>query len=159
MSTSTGVKVTKTELVNTLNACIEVCVDAEEAYALAAAAVHHVYLKALFSKKEADREASVLALRAAVVGLGARAKKHGSSAGAVRRGLTKSRIVVEGRSDRLVVEEWIRAEQSAQSHYEKTLARTPLRTLPTNARMLLQRQYREIQSSLELAQLQLATMT
>ncbi|MEO8798421.1 MAG: PA2169 family four-helix-bundle protein [Polyangiaceae bacterium] len=159
MSMPTAVKVTKTDLVDTLNACIEVCVDAEKAYAHAAADARYRYLKGLFFTKAADRKASVVALQAELVALGACAGSHGSSAGAVRRDLTKSRLVVEGRSDRLVVEEWIRAERCAQSHYEKALARTPLPTLPTNARMLLQGQYREIQNSLEMAQLQLAAMT
>lgn len=136
------------EIVSVLSACIETSTDGEKGYALAAADVRDVTLKAYFRGKGEERADFVLAAQDAVKDLGRIPENEGSARGAVHRGLVGLRKVVEGRSDRLIVEECLRGEIAAATVYEALVRKAPLDGMPATVRALVIHQYRAVQKAI-----------
>lgn len=136
------------EIVSVLSTCIETSTDGEKGYALAAADVRDVTLKAYFRGKGEERADFVLAAQEAVKDLGRVPENEGSTKGAVHRGLVGLRKVVEGRSDRLIVEECLRGEIAAATVYDALVRKAPLDGMPATVRALVIHQYRAVQSAI-----------
>lgn len=136
------------EIVSVLCTCIETSTDGEKGYGLAAADVRDVTLKAYFRAKEDERADFVLAAQDAVKDLGRVPENEGTAKGAVHRGFVGLRKVVEGRSDRLIVEECLRGEISAATVYETLVRKAPLDAMPATVRALVIHQYRAVQNAI-----------
>jgi uncharacterized protein (TIGR02284 family) len=125
------------EIVTALNSCIETCTDGEKGYAIAAADVRDLGLKAYFQGKAEERADFVVALQEAVAALEATPENEGSAAGALHRGLVGVRKAIEGRSDKLLVEECLRGEVAALAKYDAALGHVSENDEPTTLRALL----------------------
>jgi uncharacterized protein (TIGR02284 family) len=144
------------DVVFALNACIETCTDGEKGYASAAADVREPKLKDFLQQKSRQRAEFVVALQQAAQQLRAVPENEGTAKGAIHRGWVGVRKAVEGRSDRLILEECQRGEQAALRAYQAALKHAPLKTLSPQLRGLLQTQYSAIQSALDELRGQLA---
>jgi uncharacterized protein (TIGR02284 family) len=127
-----------------LNRCIEVSVDAEKGYALAAASVRDPALRARLHEISRQRGEFVIALQDAVASLGVFAENEGSFRGALHRAATGVRLAVGGRSDAAVLEECKRGEFVAQETYERALAELGRIGVPAPIRKLLEAQHESI---------------
>jgi uncharacterized protein (TIGR02284 family) len=119
-----------------LNRCIEVSVDAEKGYALAAASVRDPVLRARLHEISRQRGEFVIALQDAVASLGVFAENEGSFRGALHRAATGVRLAVGGRSRR--------GELAAQETYERALAELGRIGVPAPIRRLLEAQHESI---------------
>ena len=158
MSTTSTQQTDPRDIIGALNKCIEICTDGEKGYAAAAADVRAPDLKALFQAKSKERADFVLALQAALQKLGAFSENEGTARGTAHRGWVGARLALEGRKDRVVVEECARGEQMALKAFEKALMRAPLVTLPQDLRTMLQHQYTAIKTGLEVVRQHLTTV-
>jgi uncharacterized protein (TIGR02284 family) len=148
MHTTTADTITP-KVIRTLNACIEVCIDGEKGYAIAAANVRDEMLKSLFHKYASQREDFVRALQRAIEALGGFAENEGSTKGAVHRGLTGARIALEGRHDMVILGECERGELGAMAAYDRAFAKAPLDAMPVEVRDLLREQRASIEAAYE----------
>ncbi len=158
MSTTTTQQAEPKHIVFVLNKCIEICMDGEKGYAAAGADVRNPSLKALLQQKSKERSDFVVALQSAIQKLGAFAENEGTAKGTAHRGWMDVRLALEGRNDRVIVEEWARGEEAALKAYQKAMVRAPLDTLPNDLRTLVQGQYAAIQAGLDEARRQLTMM-
>ncbi len=134
------------QIVAALNQCIEACVDGEKGYANASADVRDPVLKSLFFECARQRAGFVHALQDTIVSLGGLPENHGTVRGAVHRNWTSVRLGLEGRDDRIVLEECIRGEGAALGVYEEALAALHRVEMPAAAvRTLVVEQYAAIQ--------------
>lgn len=139
------------DVVRALNTCIEVCTDGERGYAAAAADVRDPDLRELFLAKSKQRAEFVMALQAAIAKLGAYSENQGSLAGAVHRGWLNLRLTVEGRKEKVVVEEWVQGEDAALEAYAKAFAALPPDTLPEDVKELIRVQLHALGEGIEQA--------
>jgi uncharacterized protein (TIGR02284 family) len=146
------------DLVYLLNKCIEICTDGEKGYAAAAADVRDPALKSLFQQKSLERADFVQTLQAAITKLGAFAENEGTAKGTAHRGWMDVRLALEGRKDRVIVEEWARGEEGALNAYDKALSRAPLGALPPEIRSMIEAQYATIHAGVEEARQRLTTV-
>jgi uncharacterized protein (TIGR02284 family) len=109
-------------IVTALNRLVETCTDAEKGYANAAANVRDPALKTLFLRRAQQRMDFVVELQRTIASLGATPENEGTLRGTLHRGATEARLALEGRSDRIVLEECARGERNAREVYEKALA-------------------------------------
>jgi uncharacterized protein (TIGR02284 family) len=108
-------------VVKALNRLVEACTDAEKGYANAAANVRDPAMKTLFLRRAQQRMDFVVELQRTISTLGAGPENEGTIRGTLHRGVTEARLALEGRSDRIVIEECLRGEKNAQGVYEKAL--------------------------------------
>ena len=145
------------DIVIALNECIETCIDGEKGYAIAAADARDPGLRTVFQRRSKERADFVLALQAAIQALGSFAENEGTARAPLHRGWIDLRLALEGRTDRVILEECRRGEQAALNAYEKALRRAPLATLPQELRKLVQEQYASIEAALEDTKTRLTT--
>lgn len=124
-------------IVRMLNTCIEVCIDGEKGYAIAAANIRDETLKALFHKYGEQREDFVQALQRAVESLNGYAENEGSVKGTLHRGLSGARVALEGPTDEVILGECERGELGALAAYDRAFAKTSFDTMPADVRSLL----------------------
>lgn len=137
------------DVVRALNTCIEVCTDGERGYAAAAADVRDPDLRELFLAKSKQRAEFVMALQAAIAKLGSFSENQGTLAGAVHRGWLNVRLAVEGKKEKIVVEEWVQGEDAALTAYAKAFESLPLDTLPGDVKELIRVQLHGLGEGLE----------
>ncbi|CAN5125789.1 hypothetical protein BH09MYX1_BH09MYX1_56160 [soil metagenome] len=125
------------DIARALNTCIEVCTDGERGYAQAASDVREPVLRNLFLAMAKQRSDFVLAFQAALTKLGAFAENEGSLSGAAHRAWLDARIVLEGRTDALVFEEWARGEAAGAAACERAFQEVPIATLPDDVQGLV----------------------
>ncbi len=156
MNTPTTLHSDQKAIIKTLNRCIEICTDGEKSYAISAADARAPALKSLFQGKAKERADFVLALQAAIAKLGGFPENEGTVKGMLRRSLMEARLVLESRSDRVIIEEWARSEHAALNDYANSLLHAPRDAMPEEVRAMTQRQYATIESSLDEARSYLA---
>ena len=149
MTTTTTQHTNAKAIIYALNTFIETCTDGEKGYGVAAADVREPWLKTLFERKSMERADFVVDLQFAIQKLGASPENEGTAKGAAHRAWIDARVVLEGRTDRAIVEECSRGEQAAVKAYEKAFLRAPLETMPSDVRNMIQLQYEAIQASFE----------
>lgn len=135
------------ELIRALNRCIETCMDGEKGYALAAADVRAPELKSLLHKYSEQRGNFVLALQAAIRKLGGYPENEGTFGGPIHRGWMSLRRIIEGRSDRVILQDCIQGEEAAIRAFE-AVDRSVIHAVPEDLRALLQEQYADIHVAL-----------
>jgi len=136
-------------IVSALNQCIEICIDGAKGYASAAAYAQDPELKSLLQQRAEERGKFVLALQSATQKLRMDPENEGTTKGTLHRGWMDIRRAAEGRSDRVVVQEWARGERAALKGYKHALERTPLITLPLEIRTMIQAQYASIRAAVD----------
>jgi uncharacterized protein (TIGR02284 family) len=105
-----------------LNRCIAIGCDAEQGYGAASTDAHAPTLKELLAGYEGQRAGFVAALQSAVDELGEAHRNEGTTAGALHRGWTELRLVIEGRHhDATVLDECVRGDTAALHGYEEVL--------------------------------------
>jgi uncharacterized protein (TIGR02284 family) len=105
-----------------LNRCIAIGCDAEKGYGAASTDAHDPTLEATLAGYEAQRASFVAALQSAVDELGEAHGNEGTRAGALHRGWTELRLVVDGRHhDATLLDECIRGDTAALHGYDEVL--------------------------------------
>src|SRR5580693_9390054 len=82
-----------------LNGCIEVCIDGQQMYAVAAGDVRDASLKEMLQRHSDQRADFVIRLQQALVKLGFTPENEGSLRGAARRHFTEARRALEPKHD------------------------------------------------------------
>jgi uncharacterized protein (TIGR02284 family) len=106
------------ETARALNALIEINTDAAKGYAIAAADARSPVLKGILGDRARQSEDRVMALQNAVLRMGRFAENQGTLKGTLHRGWLDARLAIEGRTDRIVLEECERGEAAALRGYE-----------------------------------------
>jgi len=146
-------------IVAALNHCIVTCIDGEKGYATAAADVRNLALKSLFQRRAKERAAFAVALEEAIQKLTTVPESERSPTSAVHSDWRDIRPRgTEGRTDRIIVEEWARAERCAMKGYQRAIQRAPLATLPPEIRTLIHTQYAAIRAAVAEAVCQLTVV-
>jgi uncharacterized protein (TIGR02284 family) len=131
-----------------LNSCIEIDVDAEKGFALAAADVRDPALKKVLLARSGERADFVLELQAAIQNMGAQPENEGSVLGAAHRGWSAIRRALDGRSDLAVLEECLNGEVLGIEAYDAAINRVPLEGLSPVVHDVIQRHFRAIRASI-----------
>jgi uncharacterized protein (TIGR02284 family) len=140
-------------LVAALNRCIEVCIDAERAYAIAAATAREPSLKSFLRAQCNERADFVQRLQRAVGDLGAWPENEGTTKGALRRRFMDiERGLEPWHDDRRVLADALREERAARDAYERALPAARADEMPIDVRIML----REQRASMENASDELA---
>ena len=140
-------------LVAALNRCIEVCIDAERAYAIAAATARDASLKTFLRAQCNERADFVQRLQHAVSELGAFPENEGTTKGALRRRFMDiERGLEPWHDDRRVLADALREERASRDAYERALPAARADEMPIDVRIML----REQRASMELASDELA---
>ena len=105
-----------------LNRLIEVCLDSEKDYGLAAADVREKELKHLFLQRERERASFVTALQRVVRDMGAFPENEGSAIGTAHRAWSAIVRSVRARDARTIVQQCIETDEAAMQTYENVLA-------------------------------------
>ena len=133
-----------------LNGCIEVCIDGEKNYAIAAANVRNHAFKEMLQHHSDQRASFVLQLQDELIKLGFMPENEGTVVGSVRRGAMAARRALERRhNDYAVLRECIREEEAALHRYVRAMRSCDVLTLPVDLRVLLDEQLACIQSALD----------
>ncbi len=133
--------------ISSLNKCIEVCIDGEKQYGIAAADVRDPDLKRLLQFFSNQRGDFVIAVQSLLSKFGTMPINQGTAEGTVRRGWMEIRKTVEGRSDRVVLEECIRGDRSAVRVYDHALQAVPPDS--PEVRVMLDEQQRAILGTIQ----------
>jgi uncharacterized protein (TIGR02284 family) len=134
-----------------LNGCIEVCIDGQQMYAVAAGDVRDASLKEMLQRHSDQRADFVIRLQQALVKLGFTPENEGSLRGAARRHFTEARRALEPKhDDYTVLRSCVRDEEAALRQYTKAVQAIHS-SLPVDVRVLLDEQLGCIQSALEAA--------
>lgn len=136
-------------IVGALNHLISANLNMEKTYALAAADARDRALKDSLSALEQERAKFVRELGDVVTGLKATPINEGSAGGALHRAWMGLREAIEGRSDRLVLEECISAEESARQKYVRALYVLSSARVDDPVRRMVDAQHRRVLATLE----------
>lgn len=141
-------------VVSALNRCIEICIDAERAYAIAAATARDAALKTYLRAQCNERADFVQRLQRAVADLGAYPENEGTTKGALRRRFMDiERGLEPWHDDRRVIADALREERSARDAYERALPVARADEMPIDVRVMLREQRAAMErASDELAQ-------
>jgi uncharacterized protein (TIGR02284 family) len=137
------------KLVTTLNHLLETCIDAEKGYAYAAADVRDVELKKTLLKESEKRADFSLALAQAIRSLDAMPMSEGRAVGALHRAWMGLRKAVEGRSDKLLLEEVLVAEENAREKYAGAMFELAAAGWTPAIRTLVSAQYTQLRAAQE----------
>ena len=128
-------------VVTALNRCIEICIDAERAYAIAAATARDASLKTFLRAQCNERADFVQRLQRAVADLGAYPENEGTTKGALRRRFMDiERGLEPWHDDRRVITDALREERSARDAWESALPAARADEMPIDVRIMLREQ-------------------
>lgn len=129
------------QMVASLNHLVETCINAEKGYALGAADVRAPALKAAMLRSAEARAAWIAALQRRIRELGGAPENEGTALGGLHRGWMGLRRAIEGRSDRLIVEECLLAEDWARRRYAKAMSELARAGWSAALKQLIEDQY------------------
>ena len=115
--------VSTAEITRNINRCIEVCIDSEKDYALAAADIRNTDLKNLFLRRERERAGFVIALQRIVRELGTFPENEGSTLGIAHRGWSAVVRAIRTRHERTILQQCVETEDLAIGAYDSVLDR------------------------------------
>ena len=128
-------------LVAALNRCIEACIDAERAYAIAGSTARHPLLKTFLRERSNERAEFVQRLQSVVARLGAYPENEGTAKGAFRRRfMDLERGIEPWHDDRRVIADVLREERAARDAYERALPAARADEMPLDVRIMLREQ-------------------
>jgi uncharacterized protein (TIGR02284 family) len=124
-------------LVNLLNDLIETCKDGEYGFGTCAKHAASAEIRQVFTQRAADCRDAARELQSLVKSESAAPDTSGSALGAIHRGWVSVLGTVAGNSDKRMLEEAERGEDSAVASYRKALREIDL---PPDVRAVLERQ-------------------
>ena len=125
------------DTVDTLNKLIETAKDGEYGFRTSAEYLKSVDMKQLFLRRADECRQAVTELQSLVVQYGGTAEDSGTTAGAMHRGWVAVKGALSGYSDKAILEETERGEDTAMDSYREALQQD----LPSDARTLIERQF------------------
>jgi uncharacterized protein (TIGR02284 family) len=131
------------EVIATLNDLIATCKDGEEGFRTCAEAVKNPQLKSFFEQKAERCALGATQLQDKVRELGGEPGRSGSAAGALHRFWINLRSTLAGTDEHAILDEYARGEDAAKRAYEETLKKD----LPADMRLLIEKQYREVEAN------------
>jgi uncharacterized protein (TIGR02284 family) len=134
-------------IVNALNDLIETCKDGEYGFNRCAEHTRSEEIRALFTRRAQDCHAAAQELQNMVRDYGAKPDDGGSAGGALHRGWVAVLGTLAGSSDKRMLEEAERGEDSALAGYRKALREDEL---PPLLRSIVQRQMDGVQRNHDL---------
>ena len=149
MSSTTTREASTSDIILGLNRCIETCQEGERGWAGAANDARDPVLRALFQRTSDERAEWVVALQAAIIALGGLPEPDGAPPGVLNRSWTGLRRTLEGRSDRVVIEECQRGEHKALAVYQSAVHRMDRYGASPDVRAMPARHHATITASLE----------
>ncbi len=127
---------TNDDLTDLLNDLIETCKDGEFGFDACAKKVQSGELRSLFLARAEECQKAAQELQALVVQYGGKPESGGSAAGALHRGWVAVRGTLTSHSDRSMLDECERGEDTALARYRDALQQD----LPANVRAVVERQ-------------------
>jgi uncharacterized protein (TIGR02284 family) len=125
------------EIIDTLNDLIETSKDGEYGFRSSAEYMRTDAIRQVFLGRADECLNSAAELQLLVMSLGGEAEDSGSTRGAVHRGWVAVKGTLSGYSDKAILEETERGEDSALESYREALAED----LPSGVRAVVERQY------------------
>ena len=125
------------DIIDTLNDLIETSKDGEYGFRTSAEYLKDTTLKQTFTTRAEECRQAAAELQAMVVRFGGKAEDGGSAAGALHRGWVAVKGVLAGYTDKAILEETERGEDTALASYRKALDKS----LPPDVRAVVERQY------------------
>jgi uncharacterized protein (TIGR02284 family) len=135
--TAKGHAMSNDDIIDTLNDLIETCKDGEYGFHASAEYLKDPSIKQIFERRAEDCRQAAAELQAQVVQLGGKAEDSGTAAGAMHRGWVAVKGTLAGYTDKAILEETERGEDTAMSAYRKALEEA----LPPEVRTIVERQY------------------
>jgi uncharacterized protein (TIGR02284 family) len=128
---------------STLNDLIETLKDGEEGFRSAAEKLQNSSVRSQFESWASQRARFSSELQSAVTSIGGEATTSGSASGALHRGWMGLKSALTGSDDHAIIAEAERGEDVAVTSFREALAKD----LPSDLRSIVDRQYRDIQST------------
>lgn len=125
------------DIIDTLNDLIETSKDGEYGFQTSAEYLRDPALKQSFLARAAECRQAATELQQLVQRFGGDAEDSGSAAGALHRGWVAVKGTLAGYTDKAILEETERGEDSALASYRKALEED----LPSDVRLIIERQY------------------
>lgn len=125
------------DTIDTLNDLIETSKDGEYGFRTSAEYLRSSETKRLFMRRADECRQAAAELQTLVVQLGGKAEDSGSATGAMHRGWVSVKGTLSGYSDKAILEETERGEDTAQESYRKALATD----LPPGVLEVVERQF------------------
>ena len=133
------------DLINALNDLIETCKDGEYGFSSSAEHLRNAEVRELFMRRADGCHTAAAELRTQVQALGGDAEDSGTVVGAAHRGWVAVKGKLAGYSDKSILEETERGEDSAMNRYRRVLQMD----LPQDLRGLIERQFLGVQRNHE----------
>ena len=125
------------DIIDTLNDLIETSKDGEYGFQTSAEYLRDPALKQSFLTRAAECRQAATELQQLVKRFGGDAEDSGTAAGALHRGWVAVKGTLAGYTDKAILEETERGEDSALASYRKALEED----LPADVRLVIERQY------------------
>ncbi len=125
------------DIIDTLNDLIETSKDGEYGFRTSAEYLRDPSLVQSFNTRAEECRQAAAELQQLVVRLGGKAEDGGTAAGALHRGWVAVKGTLAGYTDKAILEETERGEDSALAAYRKALDED----LPSDVRLVVERQY------------------
>ncbi len=133
-----------------LNGCIEVCIDGQKTYAIAAANVRNPLFKQMLQRHSDQRADFVIRLQETLTKLGLAPENEGTVRGMARRRIMETRHALEPtHSDYTVLRQCIYDEVTALQRYSAAVRAMGQLDLSVDVRVLLDEQVASIRGALE----------
>ncbi|PTT78657.1 aldehyde dehydrogenase, partial [Pelomonas sp. HMWF004] len=134
------------DIIDSLNDLIETSKDGEYGFRASAEYLHDTNLKQSFISRAEECRQAAAELQALVVRLGGSAEDGGTAGGALHRGWVAVKGTLAGYTDKAILEETERGEDTALSAYRETLEEA----LPADVRAVVERQIEGLKRNHEL---------
>ena len=125
------------DIIDTLNDLIETSKDGEYGFHASAEYLKDPTTKQSFERRAEECRQAAGELQSLVVSLGGKAEDSGTAAGAMHRGWVAVKGTLAGYTDKAILEETERGEDSALKAYREALDQA----LPPNVRTVVERQF------------------
>jgi uncharacterized protein (TIGR02284 family) len=125
------------DTIDTINDLIETCKDGEYGFRSSAEYMRNADTKQLFLRRADECGAAATELQRLVVQLGGKAEDSGTASGAMHRGWVAVKGTLAGYTDKAILEETERGEDTALERYRSALEKNLL----PQVRTVVERQY------------------
>jgi len=125
------------DTIDTINDLIETCKDGEYGFRSSAEYMRNADIKQLFLRRADECNAAAAELQRMVVQLGGKAEDSGTISGAAHRGWVAVKGTLAGYTDKAILEETERGEDTALERYRSAMEKN----LPPQVRSVVEHQY------------------
>lgn len=131
------------EVIGVLNDIIQTCKDGQEGFRLAAENIRNGEWRTLFNQYSRQRAQFAGELQAEVRRLGGNPETEGSVTASLHRGWMNIRQAITGGSDKAIISECERGEDSAVANYRNAIQKD----LPPDIVAIVERQLKQVQEA------------